>query len=168
MKKNDDSYVFRRSSECACVHACARVWNVVFCLYFLIVFIIYAKKKRKNLMVKQMQNFQQDLIWFAHRKGESPVSFSGTEYREREKTHIYFCYFVCVWDECLSRGRSTLDVRYSPSVEWTNLSVSEKWIFVFCLTSFLRACKCGFVGELMRIHADGIKENKRKKGLSSY
>lgn len=119
------------SGDRASVRACARVWNVVFCLYFLIVFIIYAKKKRKNLMVKSMQNFQQDLIWFAHRKGESPVSFSGTEYREREKTHIYFCYFVCVWDECLSRGRSTREVRYSPSVEWTNLSVSEQWIFRF-------------------------------------
>lgn len=74
------------SGECACVCAsvkCCFLFIFFNCIYYL------CKKEKNSLMVKQMQNFQQDLIWFAHRKGESPVSFSGTEYRERERKHTF-------------------------------------------------------------------------------
>lgn len=122
------------SGDRASVRACARVWNVVFCLYFLIVFIIYAKKKRTAWWWSRCKISNK--IWFDSLTGKEnrqfPFRRPNTE-REREKTHIYFCYFVCAWDECLSQGRSTLDVRYSSSVEWSNLSVSEKWIFRFFL-----------------------------------
>lgn len=148
MKKNYDSYVFRRSSECACVRASVKC--CFFCLYFLIVFIIYAKKKRTAWWWSRCKISNK--IWFDSLTGKEnrQFPFRGPN-TEREKTHIYFCYFVCAWDECLSRGRSMLDVRYSPSVEWTNLRVGEKWIFVFLFNQFFASLQVWIVGESTRM-----------------
>lgn len=81
--KIDDSYVFRKPSECAC----ARVWNVVFCLYFLILYLLFIQE---NKLDDEKHLFPSKIILFAHRKGESPVSFSGTEWRESKQPTFIF------------------------------------------------------------------------------
>lgn len=86
-KKKDDSYVFRRSSECACVRAsvkCCFLFIFFNCIYYL------CKKEKNSLMVKQMQNFQQrfDLIRSPERRIASFL-FGDRIQIERENTHLF-------------------------------------------------------------------------------
>lgn len=78
------------SGDRASVRACARVWNVVFCLYFLIVFIIYAKKKRKTWWWTRCKISNK--IWFDSLTGKEnrqfPFRGPNTE-SERKHTFIF-------------------------------------------------------------------------------
>lgn len=78
------------SGDRASVRACARVSNVVFCLYFLIVFIIYAKKKRTAWWWSRCKISNK--IWFDSLTGKEnrqfPFRGPNTE-RERENTHLF-------------------------------------------------------------------------------
>lgn len=151
------------SGDRASVRACARVWNVVFCLYFLIVFIIYAKKKRTAWWWSRCKISNK--IWFDSLTGKEnrqfPFRGPNTE-SERKHTFIFATLSASEMSAFPGEDRREMWDILRP---WNGLiSAAARSVFsFFCLTSFLRACKCGFVGELMRIHADGIKENKRKK-----
>lgn len=108
-KKKDDSYVFRRSSECACVRA-----NVKCCFLFIFFNCIYylCKKEKKKLDGEADAKFPTrfDLIRSPERRIASFL-FGDRIQRERERKNV---------------GRSTREVRYSSSVEFTNLRVGEK------------------------------------------
>lgn len=151
--------------ERVCVRACARVWNVVFCLYFLIVFIIYAKKKRTAWWWSRCKISNK--IWFDSLTGKEnrQFPFRGPNLeRERERKHTFIFATLSASEMSAFPGEDRRE-RWDILRPWNGLisELARSEFSFFCLTSFLRACKCGFVGELMGIHADGIKENKRKK-----